>query len=425
VSIGLMLGLFFVFMVLGMPIAYCMGLAAIVTILIDGQLPVLLLAQQFYDALDNFSLLAVPLFILAGELMSVAGITERLVGLSRALIGHLRGGLAQANILTNMFMGAISGSALADLAAIGSMMIPAMKREGYKPAFAVAVTACAAMMAPIIPPSIIAVIYGSVTGVSIGALFLGGVIPGVLAGLAMMALTWFLAPRAGARPSPKAASGAEVASATRRALPALIMPAIIIGGILSGAFTPTEAGAVAALYALLFGLFGRKHSFASLYRNFSSAAETTASALITLGGAALFSWVLSRAGAGQVALQLMLSITDNPQLALLVLIVFFFLLGTFLEPVPALIIVVPIMGPLIAHLGYDPVHFGIITIMLLVVGSVTPPVGVLAMVACRIAGISYNASLAMLFPFTAAWMLVIILVAYVPQLVLWLPRLMQ
>ena len=420
-----MLVLFFVFMVLGMPIAYCMGLAAIVTVLVDGQLPVLLLAQQFYDALDNFSLLAVPLFILAGELMSIAGITERLVDLSRALIGHLRGGLAQANILTNMFMGAISGSALADLAAIGSMMIPAMKREGYKPAFAVAVTACAAMMAPIIPPSIIAVIYGSVTGVSIGALFLGGVIPGVLAGLTMMILTWFLAPHAGARPSPKAASGAEVVSATRRALPALIMPAIIIGGILSGAFTPTEAGAVAALYALLFGVVGRKHSFASLYRNFSAAAETTASALITLGGAALFSWVLSRAGAGQVMLQLMLSITDNPQLAMLVLIAFFFLLGTFLEPVPALIIVVPIMGPLIAHLGYDPVHFGIITIMLLVVGSVTPPVGVLAMVACRIARISYNASLATLFPFTAAWMAVILLVAYVPQLVLWLPRLMQ
>src|SRR4051812_45115095 len=332
-----MLVLFSVFMVLGMPIAYCMGLAAILTVLADGQLPVLLLAQQFYDSLDNFSLLAVPLFILAGELMSVAGITERLVGLSRALIGHLRGGLAQANILTNMFMGAISGSALADLAAIGSMMIPAMKREGYKPAFAVAVTACAAMMAPIIPPSIIAVIYGSVTGVSIGALFLGGVIPGVLAGLTMMILTWFLAPRAGARPSPKAASGAEIVSATRLALPALIMPAIIIGGILSGAFTPTEAGAVAALYALLFGLFGRKHTLASLYQNFSAAAETTASALITLGGAALFSWVLSRAGAGQLALQLMLSITNNPQLAMLVLIAFFFLLGTFLEPVPALI----------------------------------------------------------------------------------------
>ncbi len=423
-SIGLMLALFFVFMCLGMPIAYCMGFAAILVILIDGQLPVLILAQQFYDSLDNFSLLAVPLFILAGELMSVAGITERLVGMSKAMIGHLRGGLAQANILTNMFMAAISGSALADLAAIGSMMIPAMKKEGYKPAFAVAVTACAAMMAPIIPPSIIAVIYGSVTGVSIGALFLGGAIPGVIAGIAMMAVTWFLAPRAGARTIPRA-SFSEVTSATTRAIPAMFMPIIIIGGILSGAFTPTEAGSVAALYALIYGFVARRHTVGSLYRNFASAAEVTASALITLGGAALFSWVLSRAGVGQQALQLMLSITENPKLAMAILIVFFFLLGTFLEPVPALIIVVPIMGPLIRHLGYDPVHFGIIVIMLLVVGSVTPPVGVLAMVACRIAGISYNSALGMLFPYTAIWMAVIFLVAYVPDLVLWLPRLMQ
>ncbi len=423
-SIGLMLALFFVFMCLGMPIAYCMGFAAILVILIDGQLPVLILAQQFYDSLDNFSLLAVPLFILAGELMSVAGITERLVGMSKAMIGHLRGGLAQANILTNMFMAAISGSALADLAAIGSMMIPAMKKEGYKPAFAVAVTACAAMMAPIIPPSIIAVIYGSVTGVSIGALFLGGAIPGVIAGVSMMAVTWFLAPRAGARTIPRA-SFSEVTSATTRAIPAMFMPIIIIGGILSGAFTPTEAGSVAALYALIYGLVARRHTVGSLYRNFASAAEVTASALITLGGAALFSWVLSRAGVGQQALQLMLSITENPKLAMAILIVFFFLLGTFLEPVPALIIVVPIMGPLIRHLGYDPVHFGIVVIMLLVVGSVTPPVGVLAMVACRIAGISYNSALGMLFPYTAIWMVVIFLVAYVPELVLWLPRLMQ
>jgi len=419
-----MMLLFFAFMVVGMPIAHCMGLAAIIVILIDGQLPVLVLAQQFYEALDNFSLLAVPLFILAGELMSVSGITERLVNMSRALVGHVRGGLAQANILTNMFMGAISGSALADLAAIGSMMIPAMKREGYKPAFAVAVTACAAMMAPIIPPSIIAVIYGSITGVSIGALFLGGVVPGVLAGLAMMVITWYLAPGAGARPTPKATNRERV-TASGRALPALVMPAIIIGGILSGAFTPTEAGSIAALYALLFGLAGRRHTWSTLYANFASAATMTASALVTLGGAALFSWVLSRAGIGQAALQAMLSITSDPKLAMLVLIVFFFLLGTFLEPVPALIIVVPIMTPMIKHLGYDPVHFGIVVIMLLVVGSVTPPVGVLAMVASKIAGISYGASLRMLVPYLLAWTAVILLVAYVPELVLWLPRMMQ
>lgn len=423
-TVGLMLILFFVFMCLGMPIAYCMGFAAIIAILVDGQLPVLLLAQQFYDSLDNFALLAVPLFILAGELMSVAGITERLVGMSKALIGHLRGGLAQANILSNMCMASVSGSALADLAAIGSIMIPAMKKEGYKPAFAVAVTACAAMVAPIIPPSIVAVIYGSVTGVSIGALFLGGAVPGLIAGLAMMGITWFIAPYAGAKPLPRA-NGAEIVRATWTAIPALVMPAIIIGGILAGVFTPTEAGSVAALYALLYGLVARRHSAASLYRNFASAAEVTASALVTLGGAALFSWVLSRAGVGQAALELMLSITSDPKLAMAVLIVFFFLLGTFLEPVPALIIVVPIMGPMIKHLGYDPVHFGIVTIMLLVVGSVTPPVGVLAMVACRIAGISYSAALGMLLPYTLTWIAVVFLVAYVPELVLWLPRMMQ
>ena len=422
--IGLMLVLFLLFMLLGMPIAYCMALAAILSVLVQDQLPVLILAQQFYDSLDNFSLLAVPLFVLAGELMSVAGITERLVNLSRALIGHFRGGLAQANILTNMFMGAISGSALADLTAIGSMMIPAMKREGYKPSFAVAVTACAAMMAPIIPPSIIAVIYGSVTGVSIGALFLGGVIPGLMAGVSMLLMAWWLAPRAGAHPSARA-TWRERGSSSLLAVPAIIMPVIIIGGILSGAFTPTEAGGIAAFYALLFGLFTRRHTLRTLYDNFASAATMTASALITLAGAALFSWVLSRAGVGQSALQLMLTITTNPQLAMLVLILFFFLLGIFLEPVPALIIVVPIMGPMIGHLGYDPVHFGIVTIMLLVLGSVTPPVGVLAMVACKIAGISYNESFGMLLPFVLVWLAVILLVAFVPDLVLWLPRMMQ
>ena len=423
-TIAWMLVLFFVLMGLGMPIGFCLGLAAIAKVFLDGQVPVLILAQQVYEALDNFSLLAIPLFVLAGELMGVAGITERLVNLSRALIGHFRGGLAQANILTNMFMGAISGSALADLTAIGSMMIPAMKREGYRPAFAVAVTACAAMMAPIIPPSIIAVIYGSVTGVSIGALFMGGVIPGILAGLAMLMLVWYMAPSVGARPSPKASWG-ERGRVTLLAMPAILMPLIIIGGILSGVFTPTEAGAVAALYALLFGLLRRQHSARSLYENFAAASFTTASALITLAGAGLFSWVLSRAGVGQAALQLMLSITSDPTLAMLVLILFFFLMGTFLEPVPALIIVVPIMAPLIAHLGYDPVHFGIVVIMLLVLGSVTPPVGILAMVACKIAGITYGQSLGMLLPFTLVWLAVILLVAFVPELVLWLPRMIQ
>jgi tripartite ATP-independent transporter DctM subunit len=424
VIVGTLLGLLAVCLTIGMPISHAMGLSAVLALALEGDIPLLLLAQRFYDALDSFPLLAVPLFVLAGEVMNVAGITERLVGLSRALVGHLRGGLAQASIVANMFMSALSGSGLADLAAVGSMMIPAMKREGYRPEFAAAVLACAAMMGPIIPPSIIAVIYGSVTGVSIGALFLGGAIPGVLAGLAMMVVTWAIAPRAGARPTPRATL-TGVRHATGRALPALLMPLIIIGGIMSGAFTPTEAGAVAALYAILFGLVTRRHTLASLYGNFASAASVTAGALITLGGAALFSWILSRAGVGAMALRALVSVTDSPALAIPIILAFFFLVGTFLEPVPALIIIVPVMTPIIQHLGFHPVHFGIITIMMLVFGSVTPPVGILAMVACRIAGIEYSRSFAMLVPYSVAWLAVVLLVAYVPALVLWLPSLMN
>ncbi|MBL8699856.1 MAG: TRAP transporter large permease, partial [Alphaproteobacteria bacterium] len=416
--------LFTILMCIGVPIAHAMGLAAALAMLWEGQVPVLQLAQSFYQAIDGFALLAVPLFILAGELMSVSGITERLVALSRALIGHVRGGLAQANILTNMFMAAVSGSALADLAAIGSVMIPAMKREGYRADFCVAVTSCASMMAPIIPPSVIAVIYGSVSGVSIGSLFLGGAIPGVLAGISMFILTWFLAPRAGAKPVPRAPAAEMVASA-QRAIPALVMPMIIIGGILGGVFTPTEAGAVAALYALAFGLVLRRHTGHSLFENFANAANTTAAALVTIGGAALFSWILARAGAAQLALQLMLSVTADPKVAILILIFFFFLLGTFLEPVPALIITVPVLTPMIRHFSYDPTHIGIVVIMMLVVGSVTPPVGILAMVASKIAGVDYNKTFSMLFPYTAAWMVVVFLVAYFPSLVTWLPSLMN
>jgi tripartite ATP-independent transporter DctM subunit len=236
----------------------------------------------------------------------------------------------------------------------------------------------------------------------------------------MIILTWFLAPRAGAHPVPKS-NNAERVRSTVRAVPAMFMPVIIIGGIVSGAFTPTEAGAIAALYALGFGLATRRHTRATLFANFSSAVSTTAAALITLGGAGLFSWILARNGAAQLALQLLVAITDSPSVAMLVLIAFFFLLGTFLEPVPALVITVPVMAPIIKHLAFDPVHFGIVTIMMLVVGSVTPPVGILAMVASRIAGIDYKETFAMLTPYTAAWLIVVLIVAFNPWLVTWLP----
>jgi tripartite ATP-independent transporter DctM subunit len=337
-------------------------------------------------------------------------------------MGHLRGGVGQANVLTNMFMAAISGSSLADLSAIGSMMIPAMKREGYKAQFAVAITACAALMAPIIPPSVIAVIYGSITGVSIGGLFLGGVIPGVIAGIGLMVLTWYMAVRMGV-PKREKASMSEIRRAGLGALPAVVMPLIIVGGITSGAFTPTEAGAVAAAYGLAFGIVTRRHSPRSLYRNFAAATQTTASALINLGGAALFAWMLARAGVADHVLTALLSVSTNPNIVLLIVIAFLLLVGTVLEPTPALILTIPVLQPIADKMGYDPIHFGIVTLMTLVVGAVTPPVGILGMVAAKIGGVSYASTFGQLVPFITVWSIVVLFVAFVPQTVTWLPSL--
>ncbi len=421
-TLWLLFGGLAVLLGLGLPIGMAMAASAALVLLATTHIPIVIVAQRYFDAADSFSLLAVPLFVLAGELMSASGITLRLVAFSRAMMGHLRGGLAQANILSNMFMAAISGSALADLVAIGSIMIPAMKREGYRASFAAAVTACASMMAPIIPPSVIAVVYGAMTGVSIGALFVGGIIPGVIAGVGLMGMTWLIAPRVGAVPLPRA-DAPERRSAAARALPAAVMPVMIVGGITSGVFTPTEAGAFAVVYALAFGIATRSHSLASIYHGMLGAALTAASALITLCGAAVFSWLLAREGIAQVALAAMLSITDDPNVAVVILIVFYFLVGTFLEPTPALIITVPVMAPIIARFGFDPTHFGIVTIMMLVLGAVTPPVGILAMVAGKLAGISFADCFRGLIPFTAAWLVVVLFVAFNPWTVTFLPRL--
>ncbi|MCL4189159.1 MAG: TRAP transporter large permease [Rhodobacteraceae bacterium] len=413
--------LFALFLVVGLPLAFAMGLSAIAAIWLSGQ-SMLILPQRITASLDSFALLAVPLFILAGELMNSGGITERIVRFSRSAMGHFKGGLAQANVLSNMFMAALSGSSLADLSAIGSMMIPAMVREGYNKAYSVAITACAALMAPIIPPSIIAVIYGSMTGISIGSLFLAGAIPGVLAGLGIMVIARLLAERGGATALPRE-SWPEFGRAAQAAMPAMAVPLIIVGGILSGVFTPTEAGAVAVAYALLYGILTRRHRPGSVYAQLVNAGVTTSSALITLAGASLFSYVLVASGFAQAALGVLVAITDNPQLALLLIFGLLVVLGMFVETVSALILVVPILIPVVGFYGYDGVQFGIFTLMSLVLGGLTPPVGILAMVACRIAGIDYSRTFGMLMPFILWWAAATLLVAYVPPLTTWLPSL--
>ncbi len=411
---------FAVFLLVGLPLAFAMGLSAIAAIFLGSGQSLFIIPQRIYGSLDSFALLAVPLFILAGELMNSGGITERIVRFSRSAMGHFKGGLAQANILSNMFMAALSGSSLADLSAIGSMMIPAMAREGYKKSFAVAVTSCAALMAPIIPPSVIAVIYGSITGISIGALFLAGAIPGIMAGLGIMILTRVMASQSGAKAMPRE-SWSQFGSTGLSALPAMAVPVIIVGGILSGIFTPTEAGAVAVAYALVFGIMTRKHNAGGLYSLIISAGVTTSSALLTLAGASLFSYVLVASGFAQATLDLLVATTDTPWQAMLLVFLILVVLGMFVETVSALILVTPILIPIVGHYGFNEIQFGIFTLMTLVMGGLTPPVGILAMVACRIAGIEYGKTFGMLTPFIVWWAVATLLVGFVPALTTWLP----
>jgi len=411
------------FMVIGVPIAFGMALSGILAIWLGSDVSLVVLPQRVYSSLDSFQLLAVPLFVLAGELMNVGGITDRIVAFSKAAMGHIKGGLGQASVLANMFMSAISGSAVADLVAIGSVMLPAMEKEGYRKDYSVAVLSAASLMGPIIPPSIIAVIYGSLTGTSIGALLIAGVIPGVLAGLGMMGLTWYYADAGGAKRLPRA-TWAEFGRTALTAAPAFTVPAIIVGGIISGIFTPTEAGAVAAVFALLFGIFNGRIGGHKIYHMLLSSGLVTASALITLAGASVFTYVLVSGGFAEWALGALLSLTSDKHVAMAVILVGLFLLGLAIEPVPGLIMCIPVLMPTVRHFGFDEVQFGMVTMMMLIMGSLTPPVGVLAMVACRLAGIEYGRSLGMLTPFILWWAFVCVLVAYIPGLSLWLPNLL-
>lgn len=423
--LGTMAIIFVVLLAIGAPVAVAMGLTGAIAVAMLDEIPLEVIAQRFVTGVDSFPLLAVPFFILAGALMNTGGTTQRLVRLANVLVGRFTGGLGHVNVVSNMIMAGMSGSAAADAAGTGSVLIPAMARAGYSRPFAAALTAAASTIGPIIPPSIPFVVFGVLASVSIGRLFLGGAIPGVLMGLYLMAAVYIIARRRGYARGAKP-TGGEVWSAFRDALPALMLPAIIVWGIAGGVVTPTEASVLAVLYALFLGtVVYRELTWDSTYAIFGEAAMTTATVMFIVAASALLAWVLTREQAGPQLVRLVTSVSTDPFMVLLVLNVILLVLGCFLETLSLMILLVPVLMPLIKTLGIDPVHFGVMFTLNLMIGLITPPVGMSMFITCRIAGIQVAEFAREIWPFVIALVGVLLVVTYFPSVVLFLPNLVM
>lgn len=419
----LMIIVFFGCMLIGVPMAYSAGLATISYVLTSG-IPLTVLAQQMFVSADNFSMIAIPLFILAGDFMNNGGITKAIMHFARALVGHIRGSLAHVTILANMMFAAMSGSANAACAVMGSMMIPEMKDEGYDDGFACAVTASSSILGPIIPPSIIFVLYGSITGTPVSSLLVAGIVPGVLIGLFFMIAAYLFA-RVHKYPTSAHVSWKERLSAFVHAIPALMAPLIIVGGILSGIFTATEAGAIAALYALIVGFVTKQLTVKVMWRSVLNAAKVTAAILFMTGTAKAFAWVLTSRQIPQKLAAAIMSISSNQVTFFLLTVLFLLLIGCFIVETASVPILAPIFAPLAAQFGINPVHFGVIFVLLVSVGALTPPVGSMLFVSAKVGETPVTKIIRNLTPFYIALLAALILLIAIPKLVTFLPSLVK
>ncbi|MBE3638391.1 TRAP transporter large permease [Mangrovicoccus algicola] len=419
------LPLFLLLLLAGLPVFFGLLAAPGAILWLNGQdRDITLLYRNLYNGMDSFPLMAIPFFMLAGELMNRGGITLRLVEFSQALMGHLRGGLAHVNILSSILFAGLSGSAVADTSALGSMLIPAMEKQGYSRRFAAAVTAASSVIGPIIPPSGIMIIYAYVMGESVAALFLAGIVPGVLVGLGLMAVVRLMAGRHDFPVASRKASWGERGEASLKAFFPLMTPVIILGGILGGVFTPTEAAAVAVAYALVIGLFVlRSLRLRDLPDVFARAGLSSAVVLLLVGAAMSFKTVVSLSHAPEALAALVLGLTENPYLLLLLINLLLFVVGMFLDAGPAIIILGPILGPVFAGMGIDPVHFAIIMCVNLTVGLATPPMGLVLFVAASVSRERVAAISRAILPFLAVEIAVIFLITFVPAICLTIPRL--
>jgi len=410
------------FISINIPLAISIGLSSLIYILLTQTIPLTLIAQRMVAGVDSFPLLAIPFFLFAGSLMAEAKITPRIMQLANSFVGKIKGGLAMVMVSSCMLFGAISGSGVADVVAIGSILLPAMKKSGYKPEFSVSLLGCSGALATIIPPSVVMVILGVTTGTSIGKLFLGGIIPGIITGFSLMILAYFFSVKREDEQG-KSFSLRKILYAFKDAFLSLMMPIIIIGGILTGVFTPTEAAIAAVAYALFLGIFiYRTIKIKQLPGMILSTVETSATILFIIASASIFGWVLAAEQIPQHFANGLFSLTNNYYLVIFLINIMLLILGMFMETIAIIIIVVPVLMPVVNSLGMDPVHFGVMLAVNLAIGANTPPVGVDLLAACRIGGVSLEGTLKYVVFFVGVMVIALILIVLFPSLVLFVPN---
>jgi tripartite ATP-independent transporter DctM subunit len=411
-----------VLVAISMPIAFSLGGACVVAILFFGDLPLAAVPHKLVNGINSFVFLAIPLFLLAGRLMNVGGITERIFYFARVLVGHIHGGLAHANVVASMIFAWMSGSAVAAVGGLGEIEIKAMKENGYDVPFAAAVGTAASTIGPVIPPSIPLIIYGAMTEKSVGRLFLGGIVPGVLLGVSLMVLIWFLSKRRG-YPKDDFPGFGELWKASKDAAVPLLMPVIILGGIMSGYFTPTEAAAIAAVYALLVSMFFyRSVKLKHLPKILAETMVTTAVVTFIISCTQSFSFLLVVENAGDKIGELVLGLTENKYAILLMVNVILLFFGALMEAGVVLILFTPILVPIMTQVGVDPIHFGVIMCVNLMIGVATPPVGVCLFVMSHISGVRVERLMKEIIPFLIPLFLILLLITYFPAIVMWIPN---
>ncbi|WGG46513.1 TRAP transporter large permease subunit [Rossellomorea sp. DA94] len=421
--IPLLFGTLAVCLLIGVPIAISLGVSALVAIYFGSTLPLDIITQKAFTSLDSFPLLAIPFFMLAGILMGKGGVSQRLLNLATALVGWMVGGLSMVTIVSCMFFAAISGSGPATVAAIGGFMIPAMIARNYSGGYASAVAASAGSIGVIIPPSIPFVLYGVIGGVSVGNMFLAGILPGLMIGLALMLTAYFIAKKRGYSPEEQASFHfKDVLKALNDAKWALLIPVIILGGIYGGVFSPTEAAVVAVVYSLIVGLFVYKElTWKSVFESFREAVVINATTMIIIGLSVSFAYFMTLEQIPNDIATFLTELSTNPIIILIAINILLLIVGMFIDTISALVVLTPILLPIVVAVGVDPVHFGVILVANLAIGFITPPLGVNLFVASSVGGVRFEKIAWAIIPFLVSMFICLLVITFFPPLSLWLP----